>query len=317
MPLNVEEFKLLLTNYFFESIIYLFLRVALKPTGQLRHKLIGELRDFLTIFNLRKIVTLGKGFSLYKLGNITFLINTSNPINIIYANLLHEKYYSLLLFHLARIIEPKTFIDIGAHIGTYTLRIAKLFPNCQIIAFEPFIENYYSLSCSIKLNNLTNVISYPIALGNSEGYTDLYINPKNPGGHSIKKIHPIKGNLMKRSVKVKIKKLDSFAPFHEPILIKVDVEGAEEDVLKGTLTALKTHVVVLAVEVHNPPLMINEDSCNCEICRYLRHQIGYRTLLLEHSSRDHRVLAISPYISSEKEAFIERLVLSYISWRRH
>jgi hypothetical protein len=43
MPLNTEEFKLLLTNYFLESIIYLFLRVALKPTGQSRHKLIGEL----------------------------------------------------------------------------------------------------------------------------------------------------------------------------------------------------------------------------------------------------------------------------------
>jgi FkbM family methyltransferase len=316
MSLNVEEFKLLLTNYFIETIIYLFLRVTLKPAGQLRYKLIGELRDFLTKFNLRKII-LGRHLSPYKVGNITFFINTPNPRNLIISNLLHEKDYSLLLFKVARIMELKTFIDIGAHIGTYTLRIAKLFPNCQIIAFEPFIENYYPLSCSIKLNNLTNVISYPIALGNSEGYTDLYINPKNPGGHSIKKINPIKGNLMKRSVKVKIKKLDSFAPFNEPVLIKVDVEGAEEDVLKGTLTTLKTHVVVLAVEVHNPPLMINEDSCNRKICRYLRHQIGYRTLLLEHSSRDHHVLAISPYISPEKEAFIERLVLSYISWRRH
>jgi hypothetical protein len=34
MPLNVEEFKLLLTNYFIETIIYLFLRVTLKPIGQ-------------------------------------------------------------------------------------------------------------------------------------------------------------------------------------------------------------------------------------------------------------------------------------------
>jgi hypothetical protein len=120
-------------------------------------------------------------------------------------------------------------------------------------------------------------------------------------------------------------KLDSFSPFSDPVLIKVDVEGAEESVLEGAFTTLKTYMVVLFIEVHfievhNPPLMIDEDLCNCEICRYLRHQIGYRALVLERSSRDHRVLAISPYIpyiSSEKEASIDRLVLSYISWRRH
>jgi FkbM family methyltransferase len=316
MPLNTEEFKLLLTNYFLESIIYLLLRVALKPTGQSRHKLIGELRDFLNMFNLKKIINLRKGFSSYNLGKITFFINTSRPINLIYANLLHEKDYSHFLFYLARIIEPKTFIDVGAHIGTYTLRLAKSFLNCQIISFEPFPENYYSLSCSIQLNNLTNVISYPIALSNIDGYTDLYVDEKNPSGHSFKKIHPVKGDLRKRSLKVKTMKLDSFAPFREPVLMKVDVEGAEADELKGALTTLETHAVVLAVEVHNPPLLINLDLCNCEICHYLRNEIGYRTLVLENSSRDHRVLAICPHMSQEKEASIDRLASSYISWHR-
>jgi hypothetical protein len=111
-------------------------------------------------------------------------------------------------------------------------------------------------------------------------------------------------------------KLDSFAPFREPVLMKVDVEGAEADVLKGALTTLETHAVVLAVEVHNPPLLINLDLCNCEICHYLRNEIGYRTLVLEYSSRDHRVLAICPHMSQEKEASIDRLASSYISWHR-
>jgi FkbM family methyltransferase len=313
MQLNIEEFKLLLTNYPFESVIYLFLRVAIKLTGQSRHKFIGiiyGLRDFLIVFNLRKIVLGKRSYSSYKIGNITFFINTSNPINLICANLLHEKDYSHFLLHLTQMIEPKTFIDIGAHIGTYTLRIAKLFPNCQVISFEPFIENYYSLSCSIKLNNLTNVKAYPIALGNYEGYTELFINQKNPGGHSIRKIRPIKGYLMKWSLKVKITKLDSFSPFDEPVLIKVDVEGSEKEVLKGALNTLKTHAVVLAVEVHNPPLGINAGLCNCEICHYIRDQFSYRTLVLEHSSQDHRILAISPRIPPEKEASINR-VLSY------
>jgi hypothetical protein len=99
MSLNVEEFKLLLTNYFIETIIYLFLRVTLKPAGQLRYELIGELRDFLTKFNLRKII-LGRHLSPYKVGNITFFINTSNPRNLIISNLLHEKDYSLLYLKL-------------------------------------------------------------------------------------------------------------------------------------------------------------------------------------------------------------------------
>ena len=186
MQLNVEEFKLLLTNYFIETIIYLFLRVTLKPTGQLRHKLIGGLRDFLTKFNLRKII-LGRHLLPYKVGNITFFINTSSPINLIISNLLHEKDYSLLLFKLARIMEPKTFIDIGAHIGTYTLRIAKSLTSCEVISFEPFIENYHSLLCSIKFNNLTNVTIYPIALSNFEGHTDLYIDEKTRAAIPLRK----------------------------------------------------------------------------------------------------------------------------------
>jgi hypothetical protein len=149
--------------------------------------LIGGLRDFLTKFNLRKII-LGRHLLPYKVGNITFFINTSNPINLIISNLLHEKDYSLLLFKLARIMEPKTFIiDIGAHIGTYTLRIAKSLPNCEVISFEPFIENYHSLLCSIKFNNLTNVTIYPIALSNFEGHTVLYIDEKTRAAIPLRK----------------------------------------------------------------------------------------------------------------------------------
>src|SRR5690606_12921859 len=72
------------------------------------------------------------------------------------------------------------FIDIGANIGLYTLYAFQVKnKNIQIISFEPFSENFKTLSQNIALNGLTNVRLEKIAIGEKEGIVNLYYDERD------------------------------------------------------------------------------------------------------------------------------------------
>jgi len=97
----------------------------------------------------------------------------------------HESFiWNLLL----KEIKPEdVFIDIGAHIGEYTLPIAK---KCKlVIAFEPEPRNYITLQQNCKLNKLENVYALPIALSSTSGKLKLF-RTIGSQGHSLNpKLH--------------------------------------------------------------------------------------------------------------------------------
>jgi FkbM family methyltransferase len=123
-------------------------------------------------------------------------------------------------------------IDVGAHIGKYTILAAKL--SKKVIAIEPNKENFTILERNIRLNRLNNVYALNLAAFNKNSKLKLYIGDTS-GQHSIFKkygnyqsVDGIKlDSLFKR---LNIKKVD---------LIKIDVEGAEVQVLLGMLEYLK------------------------------------------------------------------------------
>jgi FkbM family methyltransferase len=123
-------------------------------------------------------------------------------------------------------------IDVGAHIGKYTILAAKL--SKKVIAIEPNKENFTILERNIRLNRLNNVYALNLAAFNKNSKLKLYIGDTS-GQHSIFKkygnyqsVDGIKlDSLFKR---LNIKKVD---------LIKIDVEGAELQVLLGMLEYLK------------------------------------------------------------------------------
>src|SRR4030042_5049294 len=65
-----------------------------------------------------------------------------------------------------------TFIDIGAHIGTYSVLLSK---KCkEVWSFEPQKDTFECLSVSLCLNDCYNVKANNIALGSEESTTTLY-----------------------------------------------------------------------------------------------------------------------------------------------
>jgi FkbM family methyltransferase len=125
----------------------------------------------------------------------------------------------------------QNLIDIGAHIGFYTINLA---PKCnKVFAFECSPKSFNYLCANIALNELDyKIIKYNTALSNEEGNTKYYIrDPNDGGGNGISKFNYDETNNTP-SIVVPIKKLDSFN-LTNINFIKIDVEGHEKEVLEG------------------------------------------------------------------------------------
>ena len=132
-------------------------------------------------------------------------------------------------------------IDVGANLGLYSFLISK-YTN-QLHAFEP---NPYPLRYLKKLNK-GNTKIYPIAIGSVNDEVELFI-PKNrkgwtSNGASLRQIN------IGRGVKLKVpfRTLDSFN-FKDIELIKIDVEGCEQDVIDGAINTIKNWLPNIIIE---------------------------------------------------------------------
>jgi len=91
----------------------------------------------------------------------------------------------IVRFLLNHIRPGHIFLDIGAHIGLFSVLAGKLTRGTsQVVAFEPDPVNFRMLQKNVKENNVA-VDCRPIAISNDFGETNLYRNPTNAGGHSL------------------------------------------------------------------------------------------------------------------------------------
>ena len=146
-------------------------------------------------------------------------------------------------------------IDIGAHVGYYTLLAAKLVgPTGKVYAFEPAPENYATLLKNIKLNNYGNIAAARMALSDRRGDSVIYLSGLDTGRHSLYQHGlPEQGNTL-----VETTTLDHFMEsqdWPQIDLIKIDVEGAEVAVLDGMCQfLLRSPQLKLVIEL-NPALL--------------------------------------------------------------
>jgi FkbM family methyltransferase len=130
----------------------------------------------------------------------------------------------------------KNIIDIGAHVGWYTVNFAN---KCNhVYSFECSPKSFNYLCANIALNNIDyKVTKYNCALSNNEGLTKYYIrDPKDGGGNGISKFEYDIINKTP-SIDVPKKTLDSFE-FKNINFIKIDVEGHEKEVLEGAVQTI-------------------------------------------------------------------------------
>jgi FkbM family methyltransferase len=131
-------------------------------------------------------------------------------------------------------------LDVGAHIGYYTLLAARLVgPQGHVYAFEPSPASYGVLRENIELNGLENVTAVALAVGEQDGRAVLYEGPgTNSGLATLSTALAAKSTTPLREVIVDVGPITSVVPPEDLArvrVIKVDVEWQEVEVL-GSLT---------------------------------------------------------------------------------
>jgi FkbM family methyltransferase len=179
---------------------------------------------------------------------------------------------------LAHLEAGEVFYDVGANLGYFTLLSAlRVGPRGCVCAFEPLPANVKHLQHVCSENNLTNCIVTASAVSDRPHTATLFVGP----GNATPSLLSEEGWAQ---IKVPVTSLDTFASNHPwPDVIKVDVEGAEVEVLKGATHILKsTRPPFWIVEVHTQ----KRDEAVAE----LFHTSGYQRQYLESPRRQ-----VEPY----------------------
>ena len=147
--------------------------------------------------------------------------------------------------------------DIGSFIGLYALKCSILVgEEGKVYAVEPLPLNYEYLLRNIQVNNLNNIIPINSAVMDFEGFLSLYCDNLRPSRSTAYKEHIGKelNNIISNRVKVKATTLDNLISQHKIRLVnllKIDVEGAELNVLRGGFNALNTGIIErIIIEIH-------------------------------------------------------------------
>ena len=158
---------------------------------------------------------------------------------------------------------PETIIDIGSNKGQFILLMEELFPNKMVYSFEPIIEMLNRQKKFFKYKK--NIIYYNLALGSSISTKDLLITNRMDSSSFLnitKEKNDSKKYLIKEKRNITISTLDHILikeKMVHPIFVKIDVQGYELNVLKGSSELLKK-IDYLLIEVSKNEMYQNQPT---------------------------------------------------------
>lgn len=163
-------------------------------------------------------------------------------------------------------------LDVGAHVGYYSLIMAKkVGSEGSVCSFEPRDLNRSFLEKHIRINKITNIKVFSECVGDREGATKFESRTGTGTGHISDS-----GNL-----NVRMTTIDSAIAngrVNTPDYIKIDVEGAEMMVLLGGAKTIESRKPILLLATHSDKLE--------KKCRDFLEPMGYNFQDLEQDKGD-------------------------------
>lgn len=193
-------------------------------------------------------------------------------------------------FNLAK--RAKVVIDVGAHIGYYSLIAALANPESQVLAFEPLPEAIQRFKQNVKENNLSNIQLFECALGDSPGTATLFHAPPSINGIPTSSGLSEKffqysffvesGVTERTDVQVMtISQVIEDQKISRVDLIKIDTETTEPSVLEGASDVLQRDRPDLIFEV------LPGQGTGTALTRQLK-PLGYKFYLLRDAGAEKR-----------------------------
>ena len=144
--------------------------------------------------------------------------------------------------------ENDLVIDVGGHVGYFTIYAAKKAKNGKIITFEPSKESFNVLKNNLKINNIQNVIIENVGVGAKSGTAILNVDVDHGIGNSIffssknSEKEDIRITTIPEIVKkYKIESID---------LLKLDCEGAEFEIILNLPSTILNTIKKISMEIH-------------------------------------------------------------------
>jgi FkbM family methyltransferase len=179
--------------------------------------------------------------------------------------------------------EGDVVYDIGANAGFFTLLASKLAgPRGGVYAFEPLPQNLACLRKHVLLNGRETIRVLPFAVAATSGKTRFAI------AHN-----PSQGGLSEHGeLEVEIRSLDDLvaAGMERPGFMKIDVEGAESEVLAGASALLD--------ESHPTILLSTHGWQQHERCSAVLQEHGYALTLLRDGAADGNYMLLATFAAS-------------------
>ena len=165
-----------------------------------------------------ELILLPDGNKIYDFSNNSELLVEDIHIQRIYDHFEYEDNWIIL--------------DLGAHVGIFSLYVSKKAMHGKIYAIEPFPCNYCALKANISLNSLVNIITINAAVSNRTGWQSLFVYPRTESCSLLKRLD----KQIVDVVKVKTFTYDDLLSEYgikKVDLVKVDIEGSERELLEG------------------------------------------------------------------------------------
>ncbi|MBZ5696714.1 MAG: FkbM family methyltransferase [Acidobacteriia bacterium] len=191
------------------------------------------------------------------------------------------------------LLPGKVFYDVGSHIGVFAVSGARMVgPQGAVYAFEPDPENIRLIKENARRNSLA-VEVVPAAVWKCSGQLPFSLAPVSDPGRMGGRLDA--KEVPNSTIPVNVLSLDDFSRDRRPpSFIKIDVEGAEAEVLEGARNTITTYRPNLLIEIHNDEAL---------------HRVS--VLLREYGYEFHRVVPDAPLFS----ASAERLKVSQVGRR--
>lgn len=194
--------------------------------------------------------------------------------------------------------EGMIVVDVGAHVGFYTLLAARAVGNKgKVFCFEPEPSNYALLLKNIKENSYSNVVPVQRAVTDTTGHVELFI-ARDSSGHSVGS-----HNQLQKAIIVDSITLDDFLAGREhPVhLIKIDVEGAEMAVLKGMKRIIDNNPGLNIFAEFNPSALRRVGFSPVEYLQMLAN-LGFEIRVINEQKQSFELAAASQIIRMCKNA---------------
>jgi FkbM family methyltransferase len=168
--------------------------------------------------------------------------------HVFYTVFLKGEYDSLEKF---KVGEEDIIIDIGAHLGFFTIKAAKHAYNGTVYALEPFSMHFKLLKENILTNNIKNVKFYNLAITDKASELSFYYTVHgDPGDTSLFKINPEEKTYEEKVKSVSLQDFFNQEKISKCNFLKLDCEGAEYAILMSADGSTLSKIQKIAMEWH-------------------------------------------------------------------